>query len=410
MRRLFQNGSKYTLARLMRTSAEGLELIKSFEGFRARAAQTPSGVWLIGYGHTATARAGLEISPHDAALILRHHDLPDIEQLIAERVLTPLSQNEFDALVSFIFNIGPGAFLASSVLDALNAGDRAAAADAMWAWRLANVSGELRVVDALARRRAAEIALFLEHPDGRAAIPGAWVRPLVRAGRDDEEAVPGARTVVIAPRAEDTSGGQVPSTETQAQAAARAVGERIARILGEIPPQPPAPPPLPPSANEGPTPEEITDALKALIGDEPGPALRGKGPPEGIERRRGPRPPDALVSDNGAPPALPPAEGLVVDDLEIVKIDAQDIERAIHENGDIDLAKPRHAAAWLPYALLSGLGLIGLIAGVERFLTQASRPVLRESDVYAGPVLALGGGFLFLIASYYLFRALTRHD
>ena len=64
----------------------------------------------------------------------------------------------------------------------------------------------------------------------------------------------------------------------------------------------------------------------------------------------------------------------------------------------------------MPYALLSGLGLVGFIAGIERFLSHTARPMLRESDAFAGPVLALGGGFLFLIASYYLYRALTRQD
>ena len=394
----------------MRTSAQGLELIQSFEGFRSRAARLPGGGWLIGFGHTATARAGLQISPRDALLILRHHDLPAIEQQIAEQVLSPLSQNEFDALVSFAFNIGAEAFAASEVVTALNAGDRPAAADAMWAWRLANVSGELRVVDALARRRAAEVALFLEHPTGRAAIPGALVRPLARQGHDDEDSEHAARSVVIGPRTPgDASTAAAPENSTQA--AARAVSERIARILGEAPPQPPAPPVPPLGPGEGPTPEEITDALKALVGDEPPPAQTGrsKGPPEGIERRRSPRPASGTAPDDPLQ-FLPPAEGVVVDDLEIVQVDERDLERAIQENGDLDTAAIRNLGAWIPYALLSGLGLVGFIAGVQKALTAASSPIVREGDAFAGPVLALGGGFLFVIASYYLFRALTRPD
>ena len=400
----------------MRTSAQGIELIQSFEGFRPRAARLPGGGWLIGYGHTATARAGLQITPRDATLILRHHDLPQFEQQIAEQVLSPLSQNEFDALVSFAFNIGSEAFANSDVVAALNAGDRALAANAMWAWRLANISGELRVVDALARRRAAEIAHFLEHPAGRAAIPGALVRPLAQQGHDDEETDPGARSVTIGPRvSSDTAAAATPENSTQA--AARAVSERIARILGEAPPQPPAPPAPPAAPGDGPTPEEITDAVKALVGDEPPAALltpaappqRSKGPPEGIERRRLPRPASAALSEEGLP-ALPLAEGVVVDDLEIVQVDPRDLERAIQENGDLDTAAIHNLGAWVPYALLSGLGLVGFIAGIERFLSHTARPMLRESDAFAGPVLALGGGFLFLIASYYLYRALTRQD
>ena len=400
----------------MRTSAQGIELIQSFEGFRPRAARLPGGGWLIGYGHTATARAGLQISPRDATLILRHHDLPQIEQQIAEQVLSPLSQNEFDALVSFAFNIGSEAFGNSDVVAALNAGDRALAATAMWAWRLANISGELRVVDALARRRAAEIALFLEHPAGRAAIPGALVRPLAQQGHDDEETDPGARSVTIGPRvSNEPTGAATPDNSTLA--AARAVSERIARILGEAPPQPPAPPAPPAAPGDGPTPEEITNAVKALVGDEPPvapltpapPPQRTKGPPEGIERRRMPRPAFAAHPDDGLFP-LPLAEGVVVDDLEIVQVDPRDLERAIQENGDLDTAAIHNLGAWVPYALLSGLGLVGFIAGIERFLAHTARPMLRESDAFAGPVLALGGGFLFLIASYYLYRALSRQD
>lgn len=397
----------------MRTSASGLELIQSFEGFRPRAARLADGRWLIGFGHTDTARQGLQISQRDAILILRHHDLPPIEQLIAEQVLSPLSQNEFDALVSFAFNIGADAFAGSEVIPALNAGDRARAADAMWGWRLANISGELRVVDALARRRAAEIALFLEHPAGRASIPGALVRPLVQRGHDDEESTAEARSVVISPRPGKDEAG---TGETSTQAAARAVSERIARLLGEAPAQPASPPMPPPAPGDGPTPEEITDALKALVGDEPAtlPAqpARSKGPPEGIERRRTPRPPSEAPGPDDATglPRLPPAEAVIVDDLEIIQIDQRDLERAIKENGDLDTATIRNLGAWMPYALLSGLGLVGFVSGIQRFLVQASQPVLREGDAYAGPVLALGGGFLFVISAYYLYRALTRQD
>lgn len=401
------------MARSMRTSAEGLELIQSFEGFRPRAARLPGGGWLIGYGHTSTAREGLQITPRDAALILMHHDLPPIEQLISELVLSPLSQNEFDALVSFAFNIGAAAFAASPVIAALNAGDRPRAADAMWAWRLANVRGELRVVDAVARRRAAEVALFLEHPAGRAAVPGVLVRPLAQQGNDDELADSAARSVVIDSRATPDTGlpaAAVPANSTQA--AARAVSERIARILGEAPPQPLAPPDPPLAPGDGPTPEEITDAVKALVGDEPAappPPPRSKGPPEGIERRRAPRP-AALPPASDPLALLPPAEGVVVDDLEVIQVDERDLERAIQENGGPETATLQNLSAWLPYALLSGLGLVGLIAGAERSISQAGRAVLQQSDIYAGPVLALGGGFLFVLSSYYLFRALTRHD
>ncbi|HBQ47743.1 MAG TPA: glycoside hydrolase, partial [Hyphomonas atlantica] len=114
----------FCMAGNMRTSDTGVELIKSFEGFRARASRLPDGKWLIGYGHTETARAGLKVSPFDAELILRYRDLKRIEDHLAQQVFTPLAQNEFDSLVSFAFNIGLKAFDASDVLAHLNSGDR----------------------------------------------------------------------------------------------------------------------------------------------------------------------------------------------------------------------------------------------------------------------------------------------
>ncbi|MCA8905752.1 MAG: glycoside hydrolase, partial [Hyphomonas sp.] len=74
------------MALRMRTSEAGLELIKSFEGFRSRATRMPNGKWIIGYGHTDGARKGLTVTPEDADLLLRHHDLRKVEALIADRV------------------------------------------------------------------------------------------------------------------------------------------------------------------------------------------------------------------------------------------------------------------------------------------------------------------------------------
>ena len=167
----------------MRTSGAGVELIKSFEGFRARATRLPDGAWIVGFGHTASAREGLRVTRADAELVLRHHDLKPIEDLINERVLTPLTQNEFDALVSFAFNIGPDAFLESNVLALLDSGERLQAAEGMTAWRKGRVDGDVRVVDALVRRRAAEKAMFLEHPSGRIAGAGGPDASAIRSRR-----------------------------------------------------------------------------------------------------------------------------------------------------------------------------------------------------------------------------------
>lgn len=417
----------------LRTSAKGLELIKGFEGFRPRASRLPDGRWIVGYGHTRTARPGLQVTPQDAELVLAHSDLPQIEQLIQDEVLAPLIQNEFDALVSFAWNIGPGAFQSSSVLANLNEGDRLSAASDMWLWRKGRVSGEVKIIDALVRRRAAEISLFLTHPSGPAAVPGALIRPIPEDGGQPFPPT-SERTVIIEARGEgDPLLPRARRADTAPKAAARAVSERIARILGEGPPPPPSAPskPLAPG-EEGPSVEEITRAIADLAGpaDEaplsPPPAGGVKGAPDGIERRRPARPPMASVTPPPdqpvptpiiAPPPpvpeapLPPAEAVIVDDLAPVEIDENGVQRALEENGHV--SRPAGAEAlgrWVPYALLSGLGLVSLVLGVGELIDVMAEPALYEGQAWLGPLLALGGGFLFVVATYYLYRALTQDE
>lgn len=416
----------------LRTSARGLDLIKGFEGFRPRASRLPDGRWIVGYGHTRTARPGLAVSPRDAELVLAHSDLPPIEQLIQDEVLAPLTQNEFDALVSFAWNIGPGAFQSSSVLSNLNEGDRLAAASDMWLWRRGRVNGEVKIIDALVRRRAAEISLFLTHPSGPAAVPGALIRPIPEDGGQPFPQ-PAERAVIIEARAEDERAPvRARGTASGPQAAARAVSERIARILGESPPPPPSQPtrPLEPG-EEGPSVEEITRAIADLAGpaeDEPLPQPPGvvKGPPDGIERRRTARPAPAVPVPDAPPspppeippppqPApespLPPAEGVIVDDLAPVEIDPNGIQRALEENGGTAGRTGAEALGrWVPYALLSGLGLVSLVLGVRELVDVAAEPALYEGETWLGPLLSLGGGFLFVVATYYLYRAMTSDD
>ena len=149
------------MAGRMRTSQTGIDLITRFEGFRERSEPLSGGGHVIGYGHTRHARASQKITEGDALTLLKGHDLPPIEKALAARCLAPLSQNEFDALVAFAFNIGLDNFLDSDVFALVNSGAKLNAAEAMAAWRKARVDGRVIVVDALVRRRAAERALFL---------------------------------------------------------------------------------------------------------------------------------------------------------------------------------------------------------------------------------------------------------
>lgn len=159
-------------------SRQAIELIKRFEGYRRGAAALPDGRWTIGYGHTKTARAGVEVSEKDAEALLIY-DLLEVTKAVNEWTFTPLTQNQFDALVCFASNVGLENFRRSSVLRRINEGAMLQAACALEMWRKAEFEGERIVVDALVRRRAAEKALFLTPTHGWVPAPSPVVRPRV---------------------------------------------------------------------------------------------------------------------------------------------------------------------------------------------------------------------------------------
>lgn len=156
-------------------SANGLAIIQRHEGFRAEPVQMPDGAWVVGYSHVRAGEPGPALTEVEAADLLTM-DVAPTERLVNALVKQPLTQSQFDALVSFAFSIGGEAFATSQVLRRVNAGDFVAAACAMDAWRKAEVNGELEVVDALVRRRADEKALFLKEVDS-AASPSVIMRP-----------------------------------------------------------------------------------------------------------------------------------------------------------------------------------------------------------------------------------------
>ncbi len=159
------------------TSSTGLDLIKAFEGFRANAAPLPDGRWVIGHGHTASARAGAHISLEDAADLLKW-DVQRLETPLLDLIHAPLTANQFDALISFAFNIGLENFEHSTVLRRLNEGSPVDAAAGFDLWRRALLAGRVIVVDALVRRRTAEKALFLATPGMQVTAPTPQLPPL----------------------------------------------------------------------------------------------------------------------------------------------------------------------------------------------------------------------------------------
>lgn len=178
-----------------RVSRAAIDLLKRFEGRRQTAAQLPDGRWMVGYGHTLTAREGAEVAEADAEALLLY-DLIAVAHAVNENTYAPISQNQFDALCCFAFNIGIDNFRRSQVLKRLNAGAMLQAACAMELWRKADFEGEMLVVDALVRRRAAEKALFLT-PAGDAWVPAPSpiLRPLI--DQDALDLVPASRPVEL---------------------------------------------------------------------------------------------------------------------------------------------------------------------------------------------------------------------
>lgn len=144
----------------MRMSAEGLALVKEFEGLRLKSYRCPAGIWTIGYGHTSSAGAptvdsGLEITKEEAEAILRR-DMVQYEDGVKKLVKVELSQGQFDALVDFAYNAGVGALAKSTLLKKVNAEkfDEVPAEFMKW------TRGGGKELPGLVRRRRAEVKLW----------------------------------------------------------------------------------------------------------------------------------------------------------------------------------------------------------------------------------------------------------
>ncbi|MBS6132789.1 MAG: lysozyme [Enterobacter cloacae] len=145
----------------MQTSEKGIALIKQFEGCKLTAYLDSVGVWTIGYGWTQPVdgkpiRAGMTIKQETAERLLKT-GLVSYESDVSRLVKVGLTQGQFDALVSFTYNLGARSLSTSTLLRKLNAGDYAGAADEFLRW---NKAGG-KVLNGLTRRREAERALFL---------------------------------------------------------------------------------------------------------------------------------------------------------------------------------------------------------------------------------------------------------
>ncbi|MGI9313058.1 MAG: lysozyme [Luminiphilus sp.] len=141
------------------TSEEGIALIKKFEGCELTAYQCSADVWTLGYGHTAGVSEGDTCTSEDAETMLTE-DLQKFEGYVNDLVDVDLEQNQFDALVAWTYNLGPGALKESTLLRKLNEGDLKDAPYQIKRWNRAGG----KVLDGLVRRREAEALLFQGEP------------------------------------------------------------------------------------------------------------------------------------------------------------------------------------------------------------------------------------------------------
>ena len=142
----------------MKTSHKGIALIKEFEGLRLKAYKCPGGVWTIGYGHTDGVRPGMVISERQA------EDFLKAELIAFEKYLNDLrlaiNQNQFDALISFIYNVGTGNFSRSTLLRKVRANPQDnSIMDEFLRW----VYSKGRVLPGLQGRRLAEMKLYFSN-------------------------------------------------------------------------------------------------------------------------------------------------------------------------------------------------------------------------------------------------------
>ena len=142
----------------MKTSNNGIDMIKAFEGLRLRAYKCAAGVWTIGYGHTAGVREGQTITEEDAESLLQD-DLRAFEVGVSSLVTVFIHQHQFDALVSFAYNLGVNSLKKSTLLKEINGRSGADAIRAEWV-KWCRAGG--KVVPGLQRRRLQEAEIYCD--------------------------------------------------------------------------------------------------------------------------------------------------------------------------------------------------------------------------------------------------------
>lgn len=147
----------------MKTSEKGKDFIKSFESLQLKAYKCSAGVPTIGYGHTSGVKMDMSIDEVEANRLL-DNDVARFDLELSKKLSKPVKQHQWDALISFIFNLGMGNFLSSTLYKKLKANpDDATIPDEFLKWDKARVNGELVALKGLTRRRAAEAMIYKQN-------------------------------------------------------------------------------------------------------------------------------------------------------------------------------------------------------------------------------------------------------
>jgi len=162
----------------MKINRAGIELLKRWEGCRLKAYRDSVGVLTVGFGHTSAAgppivKEGMTITQQEAEDILVR-DLVKYEAAVSKALKRTPNENQFSAMVSLCYNIGPGAFAGSSVVRQFNGGNTLTAADSFLLW---NKAGGV-ILAGLAKRRADERKLFMTPVNAFNATPPADPPPI----------------------------------------------------------------------------------------------------------------------------------------------------------------------------------------------------------------------------------------
>ena len=139
----------------MKISEKGLQLLKHYEGCELTAYRCSADVLTIGYGHTKGVTEDMVITQEEADQMLQD-EMPEYEGYINDKVTVALNQDQFDAMVCWVYNLGSGNLASSTLLKVLNEGDYEAVPEQMKRW---NKAGG-KVLNGLIKRRDSEAKLF----------------------------------------------------------------------------------------------------------------------------------------------------------------------------------------------------------------------------------------------------------